>query len=97
LLDTQPVFPQRCDDSGKLKSLDNSAILDGFDDFLNGKSPATKDEEVRIFNTGAALICTTRVKKGEYFKMESCDVSAGLYLLTTAGQEMCTAKRIVLE
>ena len=97
LLDTQPVFPQRCDDSGKLISLNNDVSRENFEDFLNGKYPAMKDEEVRVFDTRASLVHTVTVLKGEYFNADSFEVSAGLYLFTIVGQEMYTAKRIIVE
>jgi hypothetical protein len=97
LLDTQPVFPQRCDDSGKLISLNNDVSRENFEDFLNGKYPAMKDEEVRVFDTRASLVHSVTILKGEYFNADSFEVSAGLYLFTIVGQEMYTAKRIIVE
>jgi hypothetical protein len=80
-----------------LISLNNDVSRENFEDFLNGKYPAMKDEEVRVFDTRASLVHTVTILKGEYFNADSFEVSAGLYLFTIVGQEMYTAKRIIVE
>jgi hypothetical protein len=97
LTDSQPVVPQRCDDSGKTRVAEDFSFHKYFDDFLNGRCPASNDEEVNVYNAAASLVLTIGVKKGDFLNLDLEEFSVGLYLISITGNEIYSTKMVVSE